>query len=156
MIRFELEQRGFNNWIPLLGADRSTALPRQPGVYAVSYGEARPKSWPNESCGGWHKKRNPAVDPARLNLEWVDGTDIVYLGRTDRTLAKRIGEFARFGSGQLVGHWGGRLIWQLPRPDLLTIGWLPLDPGLAAERESALLAEFVSVFDRLPFANLRK
>ena len=156
MNRVELEQRGFNNWIPLLGADRSTALPRLPGVYSVSYDEARPKTWPNESCGGWYKQRDPAVDPTRLDLEWVDGTDIVYLGRTDRTLAKRIGEFARFGSGQPVGHWGGRLIWQLPRPELVMIGWLALDAGLAVERESALLAEFFRTFGRLPFANLRK
>lgn len=156
MNRSELEITGFANWIPLLGANRSSALPRLPGIYAVSYEAGRPKSWQIESCGGWHKKRNPAVDPHRLNREWVDGTDIVYVGRTDRTLAKRIGEFARFGRGEPIGHWGGRLIWQLPHADLLMVGWIALDMGLATERESALLAEFLEAFDRLPFANLRK
>ena len=155
MNRLDLEQRGFTTWIPLLGADRSASVPRLPGVYAVSYPGDCPENWPTKSCGGWHKGRNPAVDSGRLAVEWVDVTDIVYIGRTDRTLAKRIGEFARFGRGEPVGHWGGRLIWQLPDPAQLMIGWLALDAGTAAARESELLTEFVEAFDRLPFANLR-
>ena len=155
MNRSDLELRGFRDWNPLLEADRSKTLPDLPGVYAVSYDAGCPSSWPTASCGGWHKGRNPAVDPKRLELEWVDETDIVYIGRTDRTLAKRIGEFARFGRGEPIGHWGGRLVWQLPEPTRLMVGWMALDRGLAGQRERALLTEFVAALDRLPFANLR-
>ena len=155
MNRTELENQGFNQWVPLIEAAELRTLPQLPGVYAVSYAEGYPASWPVTSCGGWHKGRNPAVDPERLRAKWVDGTDIVYVGMTDRTLAKRIREFARFGKGEPVGHWGGRLIWQLPDPGRLMVGWIALDAGLASWREREMLAEFIGTFGRLPFANLR-
>jgi hypothetical protein len=154
--RADLEQRGFTGWIPLLSADASSTLPNFPGVYAVAYNLDRPKIWPNESRGGWHKGRNPAVDADRLDREWVDGTDIVYLGKTDRTLKQRICEFGQFGRGEAVAHWGGRLVWQLPELEALLIGWKVLDQDAATSEESVLLREFVDSFSRLPFANLRK
>ena len=156
MRRTDLESRGFAGWTPLLKADASQMLPRSPGVYAVAYDLNRPKFWPTESCGGWHKGRNPAVAAQRLEQEWVDGTDIVYLGKTDRTLAQRIREFARFGRGEAVAHWGGRLVWQLPHVETIVIGWKALDRNTSTSEERALLEEFVDTFGCLPFANLRK
>lgn len=130
--------------------------PHLPGVYAVAYEFGRPDEWPLSSCGGWHKGRDPTVAIKRLAENWVDGSDIVYVGRTDRTLAKRLKEFSRFGSGQPVAHWGGRLIWQLPNVSGLSVGWRALDAGLAIPEESALLEEFIEDHGRLPFANLKR
>ena len=156
MRRDELEQRGFGIWAPLQRARGISVLPESPGVYAVSYAGKAPSDWPVVSCGGWHKGRDPAVHPDRLRAKWVEGTDLVYIGKTDRTLAKRISEFARFGNGEPAAHWGGRLIWQLPHPALLTIGWLALDPGRASNVEASMLDEFFDRFGKLPFANLRR
>ena len=93
MNRAELEADGFVGWIPLKSAIGHADLPRLPGVYAVGYDAGQPKVWPTMSCGGWHKGRDPSQSPSRLADEWLEGTDIVYIGKTDRTLAKRIGEF---------------------------------------------------------------
>ena len=155
MKRVDLEQSRFVGWIPLLKADASSVLPLLPGIYAVVYDLDRPRVWPSRSCGGWHKGRDPAVAAHRLDYEWVDGTDIVYLGKTDRTLCKRLGELARFGRGEPVAHWGGRLIWQLPQVDKLLVGWRTLDSGKASSEEKSLLSAFADTFGRLPFANLR-
>lgn len=156
MNRADLENRGFAIWTPLQRAAGIKLLPELPGVYAVSYAREAPFDWPTGSCGGWHKGRDPTVHPDRLRAEWVEGTDVVYIGKTDRTLAKRISEFARFGNGEPVAHWGGRLIWQLPDPSLLTIGWLALAPGQASNAETVMLGEFFDRFGKLPFANLRR
>lgn len=156
MNRIDLENRGFGIWTPLLSARKIDILPDSPGIYAVSYAGKPPFDWPVASCGGWHKGRNPTVHPDRLRAEWVEGTDLVYIGKTDRTLAKRIGEFARFGNGEPVAHCGGRLIWQLPDPALLMIGWMELAPGQASSAEAAMLGEFFDGFGKLPFANLRQ
>ncbi|WP_156377801.1 hypothetical protein [Sphingopyxis sp. Root1497] len=156
MNRVDLEKRGFGIWTPLRNAREVGLLPNFPGVYAVSYAGEAPLDWPVSSCGGWHKGRNPAVHPDRLRAEWVEDTDLVYIGKTDRTLAKRIGEFERFGNGEPVAHWGGRLVWQLPDPAMLTIGWLELAPGQASSAEAAMLGEFFDRYGKLPFANLRR
>ena len=155
MNRSELEQRGFDGWISLLGADSSPAVPALPGVYAVAYHLGRPAAWPKVSCGGWYKGKDPTVSTARLEDEWIDGSDVIYIGKTDQTLRKRIKAFAGFGRGKAVAHQGGRLIWQLPDPQHLMIGWLVIEPSQATDEETKLLAEFEDRFGRLPFANLR-
>lgn len=155
MNRAELERRGFDGWIPLLTADASLLVPQSPGVYAVAYDLGRPTIWPTASCGGWYKGKNPSVDSDRLDAEWVDDCEIVYIGKTDQTLRKRIKAFARYGQGMAVAHAGGRLIWQLPNVQNLLIGWQTLGPGEATAREADLFREFVASFGRLPFANLR-
>lgn len=156
MTRADLEADGFVGWIPLTEAHELKAAPRLPGVYAVLYPLDSPAVWPGKSSGGWHKGRDPAVSEDVLRQNWVDGSEIVYIGMTERTLAKRISEFSRFGRGLPVAHWGGRLVWQLPDVEALSIGWLPLEPASARAEESRLLQEFVSVFGRLPFANLKR
>jgi hypothetical protein len=153
--RAELEGRGFIGWVPLLTASGSKLLPAEPGVYAVSYDLDKPATWPAKSVGGWHKGRDPSTDSKTLDSNWVEETDIVYLGKTDRALAKRITEFARFGNGEPVGHWGGRLVWQLPEPSRLMIGWKALQPAKAISTETELFTEFYATYGKLPFANLR-
>jgi hypothetical protein len=142
--------------MPLIQANASPKLPTSPGVYAVAYDLDRPKVWPSMSCGGWHKGHDPTVTAQRLDQEWVDGTNIVYLGKTDRTLRKRLSEFSRFGKGEAVAHWGGRLIWQLPQVEKLLVGWRQVEIGMATSEESNLLNEFSDTFGHLPFANLRR
>jgi hypothetical protein len=47
-----------------------------------------------------------------LIANWVDGAEVVYIGKADQ-LKRRLTQFADFGGGKPIGHWGGRLIWQL-------------------------------------------
>lgn len=155
MHRIDLGESGFIGWMSLLAADSSPAIPAQAGVYAVAYDAGRPARWANKSCGGWHKGRDPTVTADVLESNWVDGSDIVYIGKTDQSLRTRIRAFARFGQGKAVAHWGGRLVWQLPQPERLMIGWRIHGRGAAHAEEQKLFRAFYDRYDVLPFANLR-
>jgi hypothetical protein len=148
--RAELERRGFIGWIPLLDIDASV-VPKGPGVYAVECPSSKPPKWPETSCGGW-LRGDPAVPFDELEANWVDGADIAYLGQS-KGLRRRLTDFSRFGAGKPVRHWGGRLVWQLPDPSALRVGWFetPLESPVSVE--ARFIAEFRSVFGKPPFAN---
>jgi hypothetical protein len=61
----------------------------------------------------------------------------------------------RFGAGELVGHWGGRFIWQLADCHDLIVCWRPGVDHDAKELESQFIREFSTVYGRRPFANPR-
>ncbi len=113
----------------------------------------QPVAFLPESPAGWFKDRNPTVDPSQLTDQWVASSRCVYIGKANR-LRQRIQQYIDFGRGQPVGHWGGRLIWQLADHTDLDIMWKPVE-GVAAEVESAMLAQFEHLHGRLPFAYLR-
>jgi hypothetical protein len=88
-----------------------------------------------------------------LEERWIPSTKLVYIGKTNN-LRRRLKAFSDFGTGKAVGHWGGRLIWQLPQVETLQVGWLLTpdhDPRIV-ERE--MLDAFTRIFNRRPFANL--
>jgi hypothetical protein len=86
---------------------------------------------------------------------WLTGERVVYIGKAD-VLRTRLRQYARFGAGQPVGHWGGRYIWQLADEETLLVAWRMVDAGeTAREAERALLARFAEQHGgRRPFANL--
>lgn len=145
-----------------IGALRATMLsevPLDPGVYLVWRESARAPTFVAVSTGGWFKARNPSVSSEFLTTKWVDGAQVLYIGKGDasalgrRGLRKRLTEYLRFGAGDPVGHWGGRLIWHLEDADQLRLFWKVCSEPRAEERR--LLGAFVSRYGRLPFANLR-
>jgi hypothetical protein len=85
----------------------------------------------------------------------VPGAHVVYIGNPD-VAAKRLKQFARFGAGQPIGHWGGRYIWQLADSDALLVAWHAITWSESPrEYEKRLLALFGELGDgRRPFANL--
>ncbi len=98
-------------------------------------------------------KGNPNVDLAVLKANYVDSSDILYIGKAT-SLKKRLGQLLRFGAGSAVGHWGGRFLWQLADSENLLIAWKltpTTDPKVV---ESTMLNEFISLHGKLPFANL--
>jgi hypothetical protein len=60
----------------------------------------------------------------------------------------------RFSQGFTVGHYGGRLIWQLKNHSELKFRWLTLSDIEPSELEKKLLAEFIGQCGKRPFANL--
>lgn len=59
----------------------------------------------------------------------------------------------RFATGQPVGHWGGRLLWQVDMDYLFAWRETPgADPEVV---EKPMLREFSDCYGSLPFANLR-
>lgn len=137
-------------------------VPTGPGVYAIL---RRPEPGVPEflpvSSAGWFKGKDPTVPVDRVTGNWVPGPDVVYIGKADggaggrRGLRKRLDEFRRHGAGEHVGHWGGRMIWQLANRESLLVCWLPCE-GSAEAIESRLLSAFEETFHSLPFANLKR
>lgn len=143
---------GFKGFIPL-EAMNTKLIPSAPGVYGVLIPPDSRVAFAQQSRGGRFNGKDPSVPVERLKQEWVDGTDIVYIGKS-RDLRKRIEDLTKFGSGLPVGHWGGRLMWQLDKRIPLSVAWMKtLSP---AATETDLLDEFEARFDQLPFANLMR
>ena len=98
------------------------------------------------------------MSTTQLAAKWVEGAKILYIGKADAGAAAghglrgRLRQYARHGLGG-TSHHGGRYIWQLQDSAALLVAWRPtLDPRV---EEKALLAEFETEHNALPFANLR-
>jgi hypothetical protein len=149
--RKALEHAGFVGWIPFQSI-RSSGCPNTGGVYVVTFGANDPVRFADSSCGGWFEGRDPSVSMEALHANWVDDAEVVYIGKAD-ILRRRLMQFADFGAGKPVGHWGGRLIWQLPNPDALVVAWKET-PGLVPEEvEAEMIAMFRHEYGKPPFAN---
>jgi hypothetical protein len=87
-----------------------------------------------------------------LSANWVSDAEVVYIGKANN-LRRRLKEFAKFGAGHKIGHWGGRLIWQLEESHALLVAWKETpgrDPELV---ETELIAQFRAAYGQPPFAN---
>ncbi|QCI95369.1 hypothetical protein [Novosphingobium sp. EMRT-2] len=149
--RSELEKAGFTGWLPF-AAIRTSGCPTTGGVYVVTYDADHPVIFSGRSCGGWFKGKDPTVKLDALTANWVDGVEVVYIGKANQ-LRRRLTQYADFGAGKPVGHWGGRLIWQLPATERLIVGWKATPDRIPIEVEAALIASFRHIHGKPPFAN---
>jgi hypothetical protein len=117
-------------------------------------------SSPRKAAGVDSRVRTPTVPIERLHRLWIDGAIVLYIGKagggdSGALLQERLWAYMRFGASEPVGHWGGRLIWQLENCHDLTICWKACVEVDAAKREGELIREFAKTHGRRPFANLR-
>ena len=96
----------------------SSSIPKMKGVYLVLNLDNKPPEFSQVGTGGHFKGKNPNVSVGELKSNWVDKTIIVYIGKAGKdgssaTLQSRLRQYFGFGQGGNVGHYGGRLIWQL-------------------------------------------
>jgi hypothetical protein len=147
-----LESSGFEGWVTFGEfAQQLGRLPSAGGVYLVFRIRREPR-FLVANPGGRFKGRDPSVSDDALCANWVNGAEIVYIGKADN-LRRRLREFARFGEGEPVGHWGGRLIWQLKDSTKLLVAWKEAPGLLPREVEAEMIAAFRAAFGKLPFAN---
>lgn len=149
-----LRQVGFDGFVSFASLldDGLRRVPCDPGVYAVVSNGDVPR-FAQDSSGGEFKGRDPSVPISELQHRWLSGSAVIYIGKA-KQLRRRIGQFARFGRGEAVGHWGGRLIWQLVDPGELRIAWLYTPEQDPRHVEIELLSTFIARFGKRPFANL--
>ncbi|WP_445155871.1 hypothetical protein ACTWLI_06720 [Arthrobacter sp. Hor0625] len=167
-----LKQDGFTGFRPIAELEINR-IPQKPGIFAVlrpegggqgnrlgaAPGSAKPQFLAKNTAGIF-KKKDPTLKPDALGTEWVDGADVLYVGKAgpgskgNRGLRRQIQEFVDFGRGKPPGHWDGRLIWQLADAKTLIIAWKELPVEQLAAAEAGYHAAFAEEYGRLPFANL--
>ncbi len=155
--RDELATVGYVGWLTWaqLRATELADVPRAAGCYVVTRPNQRAPAYLAANPGGRFKGKDPTVPVARLAAEWVPGAHVVYIGKAD-DLRTRLRAYARFGAGEPVAHWGGRLIWQLADADQLLVAWHALaGASTARDLERLLLERFGELHHgRRPLANL--
>lgn len=131
-------------------------VPRSSGVYYILRTSTSVPSFLKVGSGGRYKDKNPNVEIAKLENNWVEGTQILYIGKAT-SLYKRLKQYMEFGQGEPVGHWGGRFIWQLEDAKDLIVCWNTCPTAeVAGTTESSLIMKFKKEHNGMrPFANLR-
>lgn len=129
-------------------------VPGAPAAYVVYRSSSSPPSFLARNPGGRHKGKDPTVAGGLLEAAWVPGAHAVYIGKAD-VANRRLKQFARFGAGEPVGHWGGRYTWQLADSARLLVAWHAISwPEMARDYEKRLLAAFGAMYrGARPFAN---
>ena len=156
----EIKKAGFTGFKKMseLFADNSL-IPRTKGVYFVLNLDNKPIEFLTVGTGGRFKGKNPNISIGELKANWVDKTIVVYIGKAGKdgssaTLQSRLRQYFGFGKGGNVGHYGGRLIWQLKNSMDLVVCWKALPTEDPRTLEVSFIQQFVSKFSHRPFANL--
>jgi hypothetical protein len=157
----EIKNAGFNGFkkISELILDNS-CLPKIKGVYVVLNVGNKAPEFLSKGTGGYFKGKNPNVSIEELKRNWVDKAIVVYIGKAGTeegksTLKSRLSQYLRFGQGKNIGHYGGRLIWQLKHSGDLVVCWKTLSKEDPRTLEANLIRQFVSKYSNRPFANLK-
>ena len=150
--RSALARRGFVGWATFEKLRTQDICPDVGGVYVVVRPDTNEPAFLDQSCGGWFKDRDPSVTHDALWANWVSDAEVVYIGKAN-SIRRRLREFAKFGAGQKIGHWGGRLIWQLAESNKLLVGWMATPGRDPLAVECDLIAEFRNLYGKAPFAN---
>ncbi len=131
----------------------SSMLPDTNGVYLVLNVDCKPGEFLSVGSGGHFKGIDPNISLSELKSNWVENTKVVYIGKAT-SLKSRLQQYFGFGQGKNIGHYGGRLIWQIKYSKDLVVCWKSLitDPR---EYEADLIQQFVSIYGCRPFANLK-
>lgn len=134
-------------------------LPNEKGIYVILNPDCSIKQFLSKGVGGFFKTKDPNVSLSELNSNWVNDCHLLYVGQaggngSSATLKKRVKQYLDFGKGKPVGHYGGRLIWQLSHHKSLIVAWKVTRTTDPRDEERTLIKDFYGYYGRLPFANL--
>ena len=132
----------------------SSMLPDQKGVYLILNADNKSGEFLTVGSGGHFKGKNPNVSLEELTSNWVDNTNVVYIGKAT-SLKSRLRQYFGFGQGKNIGHYGGRFIWQHKYSKDLIVCWKALSTDDPREFEANLIKLFIQKFGKRPFANLK-
>lgn len=152
LTRAGLKAEGFVGWVPFKQMLKQDNVPRTAGTYVIARTLTGDPKFLEVNPGGRFKCKDPTVAEEVLRVNWVAGAEVVYIGKADE-LRRRLRQLADFGAGEPVGHWGGRLIWQLAESKNLLVAWKEAPDNAPELVEAALVADFRDVYGKPPFAN---
>ncbi|MBD3591117.1 MULTISPECIES: hypothetical protein [unclassified Bacteroides] len=141
--------------------ENNLCIPKEMGVYAVLRENKDSPTFLVHGTGGFFKGDNPNVSIETLQNEWVEDTDILYIGKaggteSNATLYSRLRQYLQFGQEKAVGHKGGRYIWQLKDSRSLIVCWKVLVHEEPRNVEREMIQAFKSDHQfKRPFANLQ-
>ena len=131
-------------------------VPAKKGIYIIIRKENTKPVFALKGTGGCFKGKDPNVSLEKLEQNWIEGEHILYIGKAGGSLQERIALYMSFGQGKPVGHWGGRLIWQLEDVKDLIVCWKVLEKEEPRDVEKELIQEFKKQHKgKRPFANLQ-
>lgn len=130
-------------------------LPSAPGNYVVMRREQTEPRFLPRSEAGHFKGKDPTYPLSGLASRWVTGAQILYLGRTG-DLVKRVRQLCDFALGKPIGHWGGRILWQIHGWQDFEVWWRATDDADSKTAKKTLLQSFSATHGHLPYANLRE
>ena len=158
----ELEKNGFQGFVTISDLTKNPALaPSEKGVYMILRESENAPEFMEVGTGGFFKGKDPNVSIRELKNNWVKDTPILYMGKaggTDSkaTLQSRLTQYMKFGQGKNVGHYGGRLIWQLKDSQDFIVCWKSLTNEEPRKYEADLINDFKKEHnEERPFANLQ-
>lgn len=157
----DIEEHGFAGFVTVVSLWNDKAcIPKTQGVYLVIDINGKPE-FIDPGVGGFFKGKDPNVSVEQLNENYVPDSLAVYIGKAGgptsmATLHSRLGQYLRFGQGKNVGHWGGRLIWQLKNHRNLVFCWKPTTDDDPRKVEKQLIDNYEKRYGKKPFANLVK
>ena len=128
-------------------------LPRPGGVYLIVRLHNTKPQFLTVGSGGHFKGQDPNVSIDELKANWVEDTCVLYIGKAT-SLKTRVSAYMSFGKGSNVGHWGGRLVWQLADSDQLLVCWKQTDE-VPRQVEKDMIKEFRDQYGAWPYANLQ-
>jgi hypothetical protein len=140
-----IEELGFLGFIKLGDLfDNSSIIPDIKGIYMILYNDNNTPEFLITGTGGHFKGKNPNISMQALKHNWIEDTKVVYIGKaggddSKATLWSRLTQYFRFGQGKNVGHWGGRLIWQIKNSKELLVCWKPLPNADPRDAEAELI-----------------
>lgn len=108
---------------------RDASVPQMSGVYVVLRESDGPPTFLTANVAGHFKGHDPSVPIDHLKPLGSRVRPFSTFGKASggregrRGLRKRLDEYRRHGTGERVGHWGGRYIWQLDASAALLVGW---------------------------------
>jgi len=156
-----LRNLGFEGFYTISQLNRNcNKVPKSKGAYVVCRHQNYKPKYLSKSPGGWFKG-DPTVSVEKLKSNWIENTDILYIGKAggtteNTTLNSRIRAYIQFGSGVRRSHGGGRYIWQLKGHNNFLVAFKVLYNDEPKEIETQMLEEFIGINGKLPFANLRR
>lgn len=165
----ELKKNGFEGFYTVkeLKID-TTEVPKKKGVYMVLRKSDKEPEYLKIGTGGKFKGEDGNVSIDELKKNWNNNSCILYIGKagsytpnkrtgkiSKANLSKRIETYMKYGSGEDIGHKGGRYIWQLKDSDELIVCWKETK-NEPREEEGKLIKDFKEAHGgKRPFANLR-